>query len=100
VTAAWLTAMTASRLLVCVPVFVWCWRRRPRGMVAWMTLATLAFVATDFHDGRIAREHGLESRLGHWLDRAGDVAGTLAMAAAVILGPRGETTGRRPRTPT
>lgn len=95
----WLTALTASRLLVCVPLWIWCWRARPRGMVWIMTASALAFVATDFVDGGIARRNGLESRLGNVLDRAADVAGALAMVATLILGPREAAARRRRRPP-
>jgi phosphatidylglycerophosphate synthase len=103
VNAFWLTAFTGSRLFVCVPVWLWCWWRRPRGMVVWMTLAALAFVATDFTDGRIARAHGLDTRAGFWLDHLADLFGILAMAATIVLGPREERArgarGRAPRRP-
>jgi phosphatidylglycerophosphate synthase len=66
-------------------------------MVLWMTLAVLAFVATDFTDGNLARSHGLDTRFGFWLDHGADFVGAIVMAATIVLGPAGESRARRPR---
>jgi phosphatidylglycerophosphate synthase len=95
VTWLWLTVLTGTRLFVCVPLWVWCWLRRPRGMVWIMAVAFAWFVASDFVDGSLAREHGLESRTGFWLDRLGDLVGGLAVLASLILGSREAAAGPR-----
>ncbi len=54
--AFWLLqAFTAVRLFGCAPLWLWCWWRRPRGMVAWMALAAMVFLFSDHFDGLWAR---------------------------------------------
>lgn len=83
-----LTALTLTRLLVCVPVWVWCYWRRPRRMVLWMTLAALGFLASDHLDGRLARQHGLASVLGAWLDHGTDAVFYGLVLFTLVRGPR------------
>jgi phosphatidylglycerophosphate synthase len=64
-------------------------------MVLWMTLAALAFVATDLVDGRLAREAGLATTWGAWLDHGADVAAAFALVATLVIGSR--EPGRRAR---
>ncbi|MCC7138956.1 MAG: CDP-alcohol phosphatidyltransferase family protein [Planctomycetes bacterium] len=87
--AFWLLqAFTAVRLFGCAPLWLWCWWRRPRGMVAWMALAAMVFLFSDHFDGLWARAYGLESRLGFWLDHLGDVAFYGAVVLTTIAGSR------------
>ena len=72
-TLFWLTVITASRLAVCVPVWLWCWWKRPKGMVVWMALAVAWYVYSDMNDGNWARENGLVTDGGYWLDHSSDV---------------------------
>jgi phosphatidylglycerophosphate synthase len=90
-----LNAITATRLVVCVPVWLWCWWKRPRGMVLWMLLDLVWFVGTDFLDGNWARENHLDSELGFWLDHSADFLFFGAMALTVLKGSR-EPAARRP----
>ncbi len=91
----WLNAITAARLLVCVPVWWWCWLKRPRAMVLWMTLAGAAFLVTDLMDGYWARTHGLESTLGFWLDHSADVLFYGSLFVTMWLGTREAGARRR-----
>ena len=84
----WLNTITASRIVVCVPVWLWCWWKRPRGMVAWMTLDFAYFLLTDHYDGQWAREYGLVSELGFWLDHSGDLLFYGALVLSIIAGSR------------
>lgn len=93
-----LQAFTAARLFVLAPLWLWCWWRRPRGMVAWMALAAVGFLLSDHFDGQWARRYGLESRLGFWLDHLGDVAFYGAIVFTTIRGSR-EPGPRRRRGP-
>lgn len=93
-----LNLVTASRSVLCPIVWFWCWWKRPRRMVAWMTLALAYFVFTDHFDGQWAREYGLVSELGYWLDHGGDFLFYGVVVLTLIKGPReGATWGRRSR---
>lgn len=94
-----LNALTATRLLVCAPVWAWCWWRRPRRMVLWMTLAFTWFLFTDHFDGVWARTAHLDSELGFWLDHLGDVAFYGAVVVSVVRGSREPGLTRRRRGP-
>src|SRR5262245_48763363 len=106
-----LNAITATRLVVCAPAWLWCWWRRPRAMVLWMSLVAAWFLATDHLDGGWARatrtgpppesvrpflEHvddlaqtyTLESRLGFWLDHGADFFFYGAVVLSLIKGSR------------
>jgi phosphatidylglycerophosphate synthase len=116
-----LNAVTATRLLVCAPVWFWCWWRRPKGMVLWMLLALVAFVATDHLDGVWAKterrgtpppsvepflEHvdaaagtyTLESRVGFWLDHSADFVFYGVVVLSLIKGTREPAARRRSLT--
>jgi phosphatidylglycerophosphate synthase len=95
----WLQALTATRLLVCAPVWFWCWWKRPRRMVLWMSLAFTWFLFTDHFDGQWARGYGLTSELGFWLDHLGDFAFYGVVVLSIVLGSR-ERDGPRRRRPT
>ncbi len=90
-----LNLITASRSVFCPIVWFWCWRRRPRRMVAWMVLAFAWFLVTDHYDGQWAREYGLESRLGYWLDHLGDFFFYGVVVLSIIAGPREPPLRRR-----
>lgn len=83
-----LTALTLTRPLVCVPLWAWCYWRRPRRMVLWMTLAALGFLASDHLDGVLARQHGLISPLGAWLDHGTDAVFYGLVLFTLVRGPR------------
>lgn len=91
-----LNLITASRSVLCPAIWFWCWWRRPRRMVLWMTLAFAYFLVTDHFDGQWARAYGLVSELGYWLDHAGDFAFYGIVAVTIMKGPR-EPAVRRPR---
>jgi hypothetical protein len=67
-----LTAVTAARLVVCPAFWLWCWLRRPPFRHVGYGLDLFVFLLTDHLDGVWAREYGLTSRLGYWLDHVGD----------------------------
>lgn len=92
-----LNALTATRLLVCAPVWFWCWWKRPRFMVAWMSLAFAWFLLSDHFDGYWARTYGLVSELGFWLDHLGDVAFYGAVVLSIVKGTREPERVRRRR---
>ena len=91
----WLNVVTASRIVVCFPVWMWCWWKRPRLMVAWMSLDFAYFFVTDHLDGQWAREYGLVSDLGYWLDHGGDFLFYGAVVLSIIAGSR-EPAARKP----
>ena len=91
----WLNFITASRIFVCFPLWLWCWWKRPRGMVAWMTLDFAYFLITDHYDGQWAREYGLVSELGFWLDHSGDLLFYGAVVLSIIVGSR-EPAAKKP----
>ena len=84
----WLNALTASRTVVCVPLWLWCWWKRPRGMVLWMTLCGAWFIASDWYDGIWAKGSGLTSELGFWLDHGADFLFYGAVVLTLIKGSR------------
>lgn len=92
-----LNALTATRLLVCAPVWFWCWWKRPRRMVLWMSLAFAWFLLSDHFDGYWARRYGLTSELGFWLDHVGDVAFYGAVVLSLVKGTREPEAARRRR---
>lgn len=92
-----LQLFTASRLLLCPTVWWWCWWRRPRGMVAWMSLAFAYFLVTDHYDGQIARTQGLESELGFWLDHTADLLFYGVVVLSILKGSREPGPVRRRR---
>jgi cardiolipin synthase len=94
VTLFWLTLYTGSRLVVCIPVWLWAWWKRPRGMVLYMTAAFLWFAASDFTDGNLAKRYGLETRFGFWLDHLTDLLAALTGLVTIVLGSR-EPAARR-----
>ena len=64
--------------------WVLCARAGKRGP---LLLITLAAIASDFFDGRLARRLNVESAAGRWLDAIADVAFVLtAMVSEVIAG--------------
>jgi phosphatidylglycerophosphate synthase len=92
-----LNAITATRLLVCAPVWLWCWWRRPRRMVLWMALAFAWFLLSDHFDGQWARANGgaLQSELGYWLDHLGDFAFYGVVVLTLVKGSREAGVERR-----
>ena len=92
-----LQVFTASRLVLCPTIWFWCWRKRPRGMVAWMSLAFAYFLLTDHFDGQIARNQGLESELGYWLDHVGDLLFYGVVVLSIVKGSREPALARRRR---
>jgi phosphatidylglycerophosphate synthase len=95
VTYFWLNVVTASRLLLCGPIWLWCWWKRPRGMALWMTLAVAWFLVTDHLDGIWARENGLVSELGYWLDHVGDFVFYGSVVLTLVFGTREAAAGHR-----
>lgn len=95
-TYLWLNVVTGSRLL-CGPVWLWCWWKRPRGMVLWMVLDFAWFVASDWWDGTYAREHRLDSDLGAVLDHGADVLFYGAIVCMLLFGSREADAERRKR---
>jgi phosphatidylglycerophosphate synthase len=95
-----LTAVTTVRLVVCGPVWFWCWWKRPKRMVLWMSLVFAYFVLSDHFDGAWARTHGLTSELGYWLDHAADFVFYGIVVLTIVKGTRepgpGRRRGRRP----
>jgi hypothetical protein len=91
-----LNAVTATRLFICAPVWFWCWWKRPRRMVLWMALVVVWFVGTDFLDGNWARDRGLTSDLGFWLDHLADFAFFGVIVISLIKGSREPALARRP----
>ena len=91
----WLNALTASRTLVCVPVWLWCWWKRPRWMVLWMVLDGAWFIGTDWFDGIWAKSRGLTSELGFWLDHGADFFFYGAVVLTLIKGSREPVQKRR-----
>jgi len=83
-----LNLITASRLVFCAPIWLWCWWKRPRGMTLWMCLDFLYFLVTDHLDGAWAREYGLVSELGYWLDHLGDFVFYGSMVLTILKGSR------------
>ena len=55
-------------------------------MVLWMVLVFAGFLATDHYDGQWARNYGLESGLGYWLDHVGDVLFYGVVVLSIIRG--------------
>jgi phosphatidylglycerophosphate synthase len=100
VTLLWLTVLTASRLVLCPALWLWCWWKRPRGMVVWMLLAIGGFLYTDFNDGTWARAYGLVTPWGYWLDHVGDVLMAAAVFFTMYRGSREAAARRRKRTVT
>ena len=92
-----LQLFTASRLLLCPTLWLWCWWKRPRRMVLWMALAFVYFFFTDHFDGQIARNQGLESELGYWLDHAGDLLFYGVVVLTIVKGSREPGLARRRR---
>ena len=90
-----LNLITVSRSVGCPIVWFWCWRRRPKRMVLWMVLAFAYFLVTDHYDGQWAREYGLASELGFWLDHLGDFCFYGVVVMSIILGPREASLERR-----
>jgi hypothetical protein len=90
-----LNLITASRSVLCPVVWFWCWRKRPRRMVLWMVLAFAYFLVTDHYDGQWAREYGLESRLGYWLDHLGDFLFYGVVVLSIIRGSTEPPLARR-----
>src|SRR5436190_24322660 len=84
----WLNVLTASRTIVCVPVWLWCWWKRPRLMVLWMVLDGAWFIASDWYDGIWAKSRGLTSELGFWLDHGADFLFYGAVVLTLIKGSR------------
>ncbi len=91
----WLNAITASRLVFCGPIWLWCWWKRPTWMVLWMTLDFAYFLVTDHLDGQWARRYGLVSELGFWLDHLGDFVFYGCVVLTLFLGSR-EPAARKP----
>lgn len=91
----WLTVVTASRWL-CTPLWWWLWRKQGGGVVAARVAIIAWFGLTDYCDGTFARQHGLVTEWGGWLDHLAD----WAFALSVILLGMAESSfgGRRPRT--
>jgi phosphatidylglycerophosphate synthase len=90
-----LTLITASRLVVCAPLWLWCWWKRPRWMVLWMSLVAAWFLVTDHLDGQWALRYGLVSELGYWLDHVGDFVFYGAVVLTTIRGSRERSLRRR-----
>jgi len=83
-----LNLFTASRLVFCAPIWLWCWWKRPRGMLLWMCLDFFYFLVTDHLDGAWAREYGLTSELGYWLDHSADFLFYGAVVLTILKGSR------------
>ncbi len=66
-------------------------------MVAWMSLAFAYFLLTDHFDGQIARNQGLESELGFWLDHVGDLLFYGVVVLSIVKGSREPALARRRR---
>jgi hypothetical protein len=98
VTYFWLTTITASRLL-CGPLWAWLWWRPVRGRAFSMFLIAAWFLLTDHFDGHWARDNGLESTLGKWLDHGSDVVFYSCVVFSLIFGsgdaPPAVNRGRR-----
>ncbi len=92
-----LQVFTASRLLLCPSLWLWCWWKRPRRMAVWMALAFVYFFFTDHFDGQIARNQGLESELGYWLDHAADFLFYGVIVFTIVKGSREPALLRRRR---
>jgi phosphatidylglycerophosphate synthase len=92
----WLNALTASRTL-CGLLWLWCWWKRPKWMVAYMAAAAAWFIGTDWYDGMWARNRGLVSELGYWLDHGADFLFYGALVLAIIRGSREPEMRRRPK---
>lgn len=60
-------------------------------MVLWMTLTLAYFVFTDHYDGQWAREYGLASQLGYWLDHVGDFLFYGVIVLTLFKGSREES---------
>ncbi len=93
-----LNLITASRTLLCPAIWVWCWWKRPKLMVLWMTLAFAYFLVTDHYDGQWARANELSSEFGYWLDHVGDFVFYGLMAVTIMKGPREPEVRRRRRS--
>jgi phosphatidylglycerophosphate synthase len=93
VTYFWLNAITASRLL-CGPLWAWLWRKPVRGRPLWMFLVAAWFLLTDHFDGHWARDLGLASRLGEWLDHGADFVFYSCVVLSLVFG-----SGDGPETP-
>jgi phosphatidylglycerophosphate synthase len=93
----WLTLnlITASRLLVCPAVWLWCWWKRPKWMVLWMLLVAAWFLLTDHFDGHWARRYGLVSEVGYWIDHVGDFIFYGAVVLTLVMGSREPPLTRR-----
>jgi len=83
-----LQAVTASRLFLATPLWLWVWWKNPRGAVLWKCLLLAWYVATDKWDGPFAREHGYDTEFGYWLDHVGDFAFWLAVVFTLYKGAR------------
>src|SRR5262245_7237315 len=94
-----LNLITASRLFLCAPLWLWCWWKRPRWMVLWMSLLAAWFLVTDHLDGIWAVRYGLVSNLGYWLDHLGDFAFYGAVVWTTIRGSREPGLRRSEREP-
>jgi phosphatidylglycerophosphate synthase len=85
VTYFWLTAITASRLL-CGPLWAVLWWKPRRLRALWMVLIAAWFLLTDHFDGHWARDGGLESTLGKWLDHGSDVVFYSCVVFSLVFG--------------
>lgn len=89
----WLTVVTASRWL-CTPLWWWLWRKQGGGVVAARVAIIAWFGLTDYSDGHFARQHGLVTEWGGWLDHLADWAFALSV---ILLGMAESRFAHRPR---
>jgi phosphatidylglycerophosphate synthase len=98
VTYFWLTAITASRLL-CGPLWAWLWRKPRRLRPLFMFLIAAWFLLTDHFDGHWARDNGLTSKLGAYLDHGADFVFYSCVVFSLIFGSGDAPPALRRRRP-